>query len=226
VLTGGATRGFVLSWHSPVSTEHPDRDETYDAAWTDPRRLAQLPVHPGTRPRIADAVTGVAGHRHPDRLVDPNAAQPIRAIQRHHREIVEHQAHATALTTRRREIDHRLEQIRRLRRPGTCPADPAAAARHATVSRIHARAARDRCERQHDHAALTHDRITERLARHAQFEQARHDRLTAKTARRTAARTHSVAAERDPTTSHPPLISPSPHPPPRSTSPGGYRPQR
>jgi|tagenome__1003787_1003787.scaffolds.fasta_scaffold20087132_2 ADP-ribose pyrophosphatase YjhB (NUDIX family) len=56
--TGEVRQQFAVCFHAlPVAGEpHPDHDETCEAAWFDPRRLAELPVHPSMRVRISDAL--------------------------------------------------------------------------------------------------------------------------------------------------------------------------
>jgi ADP-ribose pyrophosphatase YjhB (NUDIX family) len=50
---------FAVCFHADFlsGTPRPDRVETSDAAWIDPRRLSELAIHPSIRLRINDAVT-------------------------------------------------------------------------------------------------------------------------------------------------------------------------
>ncbi|MGQ0483164.1 MAG: CBS domain-containing protein [Pseudonocardia sp.] len=52
--TGEVRQQFALCFHAtPVSgTPHPDHDETSEAAWVEPGRVPDLPIHPSMRQRI------------------------------------------------------------------------------------------------------------------------------------------------------------------------------
>lgn len=56
--TGEARQQFAVCFHAlPVDGQpHPDHDETCEAAWIDPTRLDELPIHPSMRLRIAQAL--------------------------------------------------------------------------------------------------------------------------------------------------------------------------
>lgn len=57
--TGEARQEFAVCFHAlPVDGRpHPDHDETCGAAWIDPARLDQMPIHPSMRLRIVHALT-------------------------------------------------------------------------------------------------------------------------------------------------------------------------
>ena len=67
---------FAVCFHAlPVDGQpHLDHDETCEAAWFDPRRITELPVHPSMWVRITDALDGDLTSRAPcpaDRAVRP-----------------------------------------------------------------------------------------------------------------------------------------------------------
>ena len=57
--TGEARQQFSVCFHAlPVDGHpHPDHDETCEAAWFDPIRIDQMPIHPSMRIRIVQVLT-------------------------------------------------------------------------------------------------------------------------------------------------------------------------
>jgi 8-oxo-dGTP pyrophosphatase MutT (NUDIX family) len=67
--TGEVRQQFAVCFHAEPLDGHPrpDHHETRAAAWVAPERVAGLPIHPGMRERIADAVGALlAATTHPD----------------------------------------------------------------------------------------------------------------------------------------------------------------
>jgi ADP-ribose pyrophosphatase YjhB (NUDIX family) len=135
--TGEVRQQFAVCFHATPLDGHPrpDRHETRAAAWVDPEQVAELPIHPGIRERIADALGDPYEH-------SPRAARPVRTYGSTFpsRTVVHHVAEVSAfVTVRRQEIADRLDRIRRRGRRGSAPAD---VAEHAARSRARVRAAR------------------------------------------------------------------------------------
>src|SRR3954471_21119558 len=60
--TGEVRQQFAVCFHAlPVDGQpEPDHDETCEAAWIEPERIGQLPIHPSMRKRIEHAVSNDA----------------------------------------------------------------------------------------------------------------------------------------------------------------------